>query len=180
LLKKDKNSTNYTALGNCKMIVAICVNANKKLSEKLTMAGDKYVVLEYIFITKKLISLSRVLAFLANKNRELTVSTNLVQVKNQWQARICQQLSLQEASNSGISPQGARISRKEGNSKVVPSKVGTPLHLEKTKLSEVPGKSLKRLGQAKAVLEAYCNRGCIASYLQKMYHYIKKQSTPLA
>jgi hypothetical protein len=175
LLKKDKNSTNYTALGNCKMIVALCVNANKKLSEKLTMAGDKYVVLEYIFITKKLISLSRELAFLANKNRELTVSTNLVQVKNQWQARICQQLSVQEASNSGISPQGARISRKEGN-----SKVGTPLHLEKTKLSEVPGKSLKRLGRAKAVLEAYCNRGCIASYLQKIYHYIKKQSTLLA
>jgi hypothetical protein len=51
-----RNSIKYTALGNCKMIVAIRVNANKKLSEKLTMTGDKYVVLEYTFVTKKLIS----------------------------------------------------------------------------------------------------------------------------
>jgi len=51
-----RNSIKYTALGNCKIIVAICVNANKKLSEKLTMTGDKYVVLEYTFVTKKLIS----------------------------------------------------------------------------------------------------------------------------
>jgi hypothetical protein len=52
------------------------------------------------------------------------------------------------ASNSGILPQGASSSSKpmeEGKSKLVASKVDR-LHLENTKLCEVLGGCLKRLG----------------------------------
>jgi hypothetical protein len=59
------------------------LNETKKIFKN---KGKSHINVPY----QKLISLSREPAVLANKNRELTVSTNLVQVENQRQARICQ------------------------------------------------------------------------------------------